>query len=458
LEKILREEGVGAEEADEWLAAARKLKEFQSLRPGKTLTFSFVGDDADQTLQTLSYEIAKRSLLVLEKKPDGSIAFRRETLPASLVWRAIGGRIENSLYKSALKAGVPAQIVDDLADMDWDLDFSDLQRGDTFKVIFEEFQRDGKPIERGRIVAAVIATKGKTFTLFPVPEEKGQRHGSSSSSRSFLRYPLQFTRISSVFTTARFHPILERTRPHKGVDFAAPRGTPVRAVASGKVTFAGRQSGYGNMVCIDHPGPYDTAYAHLERRERGLDQGALVARGQIIGYVGSTGLATGPHLHFELHKDGEYINPLVAKLPIIDEKGIQRRETPVFAELKKRATEQLSAVKIENQPVTLARAAPPSALPSITDSAKSPKQERFALATAKNSSPVVSDVSDSDDAQTGRGVKSKRNSQSRGKRYLAKASSRQAPVIKSKKTSKSRTQQPHVATARHSSDRRTSHR
>lgn len=458
LEKILREEGVGAEEADEWLAAARKLKEFQSLRPGKTLTFSFVGDDADQTLQTLLYEIDKRSLLVLEKRPDGSVAFRRETLPASLVWRAIGGRIENSLYKSALKAGVPAQIVDDLADMDWDLDFSDLQRGDTFKVIFEEFQRDGKPIERGRIVAAAIATKGKTFTLFPVPEEKGQRHGSSLSSRSFLRYPLQFTRISSVFTTARFHPILERTRPHKGVDFAAPRGTPVRAVASGKVTFAGRQSGYGNMVCIDHPGPYDTAYAHLERIERSLDQGALVARGQIIGYVGSTGLATGPHLHFELHKDGEYINPLVAKLPIIDEHGIQRRETPVFAELKKRAAEQLSAVKIGNQPVTLVLAAPPSALPSTTDSAKTQKQERFALATPKNSSPVVSDVSEAGDEPTVHGGKSKKNSHARGKRHIMVASSRHTPVMGREKTSASHGRQHHVAPARHSSSRRAGHR
>ncbi len=458
LEKILREEGVGAEEADEWLAAARKLKEFKSLRPGKTLIFSFVGDDADQTLKTLSYEIDKRLLLVLEKKPDGSVAFRRETLPVSLVWRAVGGRIENSLYKSALKAGVPAQIVDDLADMDWDVDFSALQRGDIFKVIFEEFQRDGKPIERGRIVAAEIATKGKTFTLFPVPEEKGQRHGSPASSRSFLRYPLQFTRISSVFTTARFHPILERTRPHNGVDFAAPRGTPVRAVASGKVTFAGQQSGYGNIVCINHPGPYDTAYAHLERIEKGLDQGNLVARGQIIGYVGSTGLATGQHLHFELHKDGEYINPLVAKLPMIDEDGLQRRENPAFVELKKRAAEHLSALKIGNQPVTLALAAPPSTLPSSTDSAKAQKQERFALATPKNSSPVVSDASDTGNEPTVHDGKSKKNSYSRGKRHIVVTSSRHTPVVESENPSGSHGWRHHVAPARHSFGRRAGHR
>jgi len=411
LERILQEQGIGADESQNWLASARTTKELKKLYPGKTLTLSFVGDDADQTLQTLSYELDKRSLLVLEKKVNGKIVLRRENLPSMLMWHAIGGRIENSLYKAALKAGVPGPIVDDLADMDWDLEFSELHRGDTFKVIFEEFQRDGKPIERGRIVAAEIVTKGKTFTLFPLPQAKGQSSGSSS--RAFLRYPLKFTRISSVFTTARFHPILERIRPHKGVDFAAPRGTPVRAVASGKVEFAGRQGGYGNFVCIDHPGPYDTAYAHLDRIAKGLRQGDLVERGQIIGYVGDTGLATGPHLHFELHKDGEYINPLIAKLPIIDEDGTLRRENPVFVEMKRRAVEQLSALKIGNQAVSLALVAPPSTLPFNAASGKSSKPERFALATSPASSPVISDASDSEDDRPVRKVKAKRSSRSR---------------------------------------------
>jgi hypothetical protein len=186
-------------------------------------------------------------------------------------------------------------------------------------------------------------------------------------------------------------------------------------VASGKVTFAGRQGGYGNIVCIDHPGPYDTAYAHLERVEKGLGQGDRVERGQVIGYVGSTGLATGPHLHFELHRDGEYINPLVAKLPIVDEERIPRRENPAFAEIRRRAAERLSAVKIGIQTVSLALAAPPAAFPSSTDSAKSEKQERFALAAAKNS--VVSDASDLEDDQSGRKVKAKRNSRAHGKRH-----------------------------------------
>jgi len=232
---LLNAEGIDSEEATEWLEVAGKLRELRRMRPGHTVIFSFTEDRENRALQSFSYEIDQRSLLVLERKADGSIGFRRESLPSTLIWRAVGGRIESNLYNAALKAGVPAQLVDDLADMDWDLDFSsDLQPGDTFKVVFEEFQRDGKTIEYGRILAAEIVNKGKAFTLFSIPEEKEGGFGSSGASRQFLRYPLQFTRISSVFTYARFHPILERTRPHLGVDFAAPVGTPVRAVAGGR--------------------------------------------------------------------------------------------------------------------------------------------------------------------------------------------------------------------------------
>ncbi len=313
-------------------------------------------------------------------------------LPLTLVWRAVGGRIEKSLYKTARQAGVPVQVIDDFADMDWDLDFSNLQRGDIFKVIFEEFLHAGKMIESGQIIAAEIVTSGKTYTLFPIAQEKGQKHGSSSS-RAFLRYPLKFTRISSVFTRARFHPILERIRPHRGVDFAAPRGTAVRAVAGGKILFAGRQSGYGKLVWIDHPGPYDTRYAHLDRIAKGLKKGGSVERGQLIGYVGSTGWATGPHLHFELHKNGDYINPLTAKLPMIEENGTPSPDTPAFAEAKRRATEQLSAVKIGNQFVSLRLAAPQNASPSTSNGlAQASKPERFAFVVSKASSPIVSDA------------------------------------------------------------------
>jgi len=344
IEVILRNEVVNTTEAAEWIKAVRNLKEFKVVSPGQTLTLSFLEKDEDWTLSTLSYGTNQKSRLLLEKLENGRIGIKREA-PLTVAWRAVSGQIEKNLYEAATKAGVPALIMDDFADMDWDLDFSsDLQAGDTFKVIFEEFQRDGKTVEYGEILAAEIVNKGKTFCLFSVPEEE-QSVDLHAAGRPFLRYPLKFTRISSVFTSGRFHPVLKRTRPHRGVDFAAPAGTPVRAVASGTVTYAGRNLGYGIYVRIDHPGAYDSAYAHLRRIARGVKVGTKVERGQLIGYVGSTGLATGPHLHFELHKNGKYVNPLIAKLPI-EESDFKPQQTRMAAEMRKRLTEKLATMKV----------------------------------------------------------------------------------------------------------------
>ena len=146
------------------------------------------------------------------------------------------------------------------------------------------------------------------------PRSLPQKH-----RQQFLRYPLRFTRISSKFSHARFHPILKRTRPHLGVDFAAPRGTPVRAIADGTVQYAGWRGGLGRFVRLDHPGPYGSGYGHLQRIAKGVREGRRVRRGQIIGYVGSTGLATGPHLHYVLYKHGQHVDPLRRQLPTTDE-------------------------------------------------------------------------------------------------------------------------------------------
>ena len=326
------------------------------------------GDDAP-FLKSLTYEIDKLSRLIFEYEDGGEITTRNETLPTTLVWRAVGGQITGSLYKAALKAGVPIQIVDEMADMDWDINFSSgLKAGDTFKVIFEEIQRDGQPVEYGRVLAAEIVNKGKTSTLFSLPQVKSQ--GSSKKSRvagastetrggqRFLRYPVRFTRISSVFTKARFHPVLKRKRPHNGVDFAAPRGTPVRAVAGGKVSTAGWGRGFGRLVRINHPGPYITEYAHLNRIDKGIKVGSYVKRGQVIGTVGSTGLATGPHLHFGLFKNGQYINPLSKDLPrtqyVVQKKA---KPDPFVAKTKKKLTEYLANIEVGSVSATQVLAA-----------------------------------------------------------------------------------------------------
>lgn len=361
LASVLESERVEKEESAGWLIAVKKQKALQKLVAGRMLNLSFVltkeGDFRE--LRAIAYELDKRSRLILEKQPNGKIVARTETLPVSLVWKGIGGRISGSLYKSALKAGVPQKLIDDIADLDWDIDLSsDLRLGDTFKVIFEEFQSGGKPIDSGRLIAAEITNKGKTYTLFSIPESRDLTISAHNTgkNKTFLRYPLKFTRITSVFTDARLHPILDRIRPHTGVDFAAPRGTPIRSIADGQVTFAGRESGYGIIVRIDHPGPYDSAYAHLDRIASGVKKGRTVEKGQVIGFVGSTGLATGPHLHFEMYKNGAFINPLTAKIARDD--SLERKEDPAFAAKKQQVLAQFSAMKVQDQPVVLSRAAP----------------------------------------------------------------------------------------------------
>jgi murein DD-endopeptidase MepM/ murein hydrolase activator NlpD len=382
---ILKDEGLGSEEATRWSNAARSVKGLKNFRVGHSFTLVFSGIAENRTLTSVSYEIDKKTSLIFEKQKDKKIVSRRETLPTTLVWRAVGGRIQSSLYGAAKKSGVPVRLLDDLADMNWDMDLSsDLRPGDVFKVIFEEIQHEGRTIGHGKILAAEIVNRGKTYTLFSIIGKGGTSGtGSDSASRQFLRYPLKFSRISSVFTTGRFHPILKRSRPHLGVDFAAPAGTPVRSVAGGKVVYAGRFGGYGNFVRIDHPGPYASAYAHLQGIAKGVKVGGSVTRGQIIGYVGSTGLATGPHLHFELYKDGNYVNPLTAKLPMVDETPEAKKQNQFLAEAKKHLREQLSNLKVESQSVTLVRANPLGDKTFRSAEASPREPQRLALNTAK---------------------------------------------------------------------------
>jgi murein DD-endopeptidase MepM/ murein hydrolase activator NlpD len=371
LEAILQAEGVASQDAKIWIAAAKKQKLARKLKIGRQFSFVFSEGDDAPVLSRLTYEIDTLSHLIFEKTADGEITAQTKTLPTTLVWRAVGGRITSSLYKAALRADIPTRIVDAMADMDWHLNFSsDLKSGDTFKVIFEEIQRDGKPVEYGRVLAAEIINKGKSSQVFSLPRAKRKRvaktRASSASStvtkggQRFLRYPVKFTRISSVFTHARFHPVLKKKRPHNGVDFAAPRGTPVHAVANGKVTHAGWTRGFGRIVRIDHPGLYRTEYAHLHKIAKGVKVGTRVKKDQVIGTVGSTGLATGPHLHFGLLKNSKYVNPLGKNLPRTARKGGKKKAPkpdPIRAKMKKTLAQYLAQLEIDAAPTTQVLAA-----------------------------------------------------------------------------------------------------
>jgi murein DD-endopeptidase MepM/ murein hydrolase activator NlpD len=245
-----------------------------------------------------------------------------ERLPRMVDVRVVSGTIETSLYAAAVKNGVPEHVVSAIADiLGWDIDFATaLRRGDSFRVAYEDVHDgNGGRMPEGKVLAVELDAE-KAF-LRAVYYEAGDGGGHYYSpdghpfGRTFLRYPVEFTRISSQFSHSRFHPVLRVRRPHLGVDFAAPMGTPVRSIAAGKVRYAGWKGANGRFVKIDHGDGLESSYSHLKRIAPGVRPGARIHMGQVIGAVGATGLATGPHLHFALYRNGVYVNPMRAALP-----------------------------------------------------------------------------------------------------------------------------------------------
>jgi murein DD-endopeptidase MepM/ murein hydrolase activator NlpD len=230
------------------------------------------------------------------------------------------GVIRSSLYAAGDQAGMDAAMVGKLADLfKYDVDFvQDLRIGDSFTVIYDDVYRDGVRYGEGNIIAAEFINQGTRYTAYRFKKADGDYGWFSEDGRpiqkSFLRIPVDFTRISSTFSAARMHPILGRMRAHKGVDYAAPTGTPIHAAGDGVIKFKGWMNGYGNFVIVQHNSTISTAYGHMSRfsNER---LGQHVSQGQVIGFVGMTGLATGPHLHYEFRVNGAQRNPQTVTLP-----------------------------------------------------------------------------------------------------------------------------------------------
>jgi murein DD-endopeptidase MepM/ murein hydrolase activator NlpD len=231
------------------------------------------------------------------------------------------GVIGSSLFDAAQAAGLQDQTVLQLAQIfGWDIDFAlDLRAGDEFTVSYERLYQNGWYLQDGTVVAASFTNQGREVRAVRYRSADGGLRYYSPDGRSMhkalLRAPLEFRRISSGFSLARFHPILNRIRAHQGVDYAAPVGTPVRAAADGRVRFRGRKGGYGNLLEIDHGGGIVTVYGHLSRFAPLARAGARVRQGQTVAYVGMTGLATGPHLHYEYRLNGHYLDPQHIRLP-----------------------------------------------------------------------------------------------------------------------------------------------
>jgi len=273
---------------------------------GKLLTFRYLIDD--------------KNLLSIERAGEGFVAKNEVTQPETrVVMRS--GEIRHSLFGATDAADVPDSVASQMADIfSGDIDFHrDLRQGDRFSVVYEVQYHGGRILRTGRLLAAEFSNQGKSYQAVYFMDPQG-REGyftpdGKSMKRAFLKSPIPFTRISSGFTGARFHPVLKRWRAHKGIDYAAATGTPVRAVSDATVTFSGRQGGYGNLVILKHQGPYSTAYGHLSRFAKGIRHGSRVSQGEIVGYVGATGLASGPHLHYEFRVNNVQQNPLAVRMP-----------------------------------------------------------------------------------------------------------------------------------------------
>lgn len=292
-------------------------KTMQQLVAGKTV---HVQATATGELLTLRYSPGGGEQFLMEKI-DG--AFKISEQPAILETRTQmkSGVINSSLFAATDGADVPDNIAIQIAEIfASDIDFHrDLRKGDRFTVVYETLYGNGEPAKTGRVLAVEFINNGKSYraVYFQASAGSGGYYAPDGKNlrKAFLRSPLEFSRISSGFSRARFHPVLKTWRAHRGVDYAAPTGTKVRATANGSVAFVGSQSGYGNLIVLQHQGKYTTAYGHLSAFAKGLRKGQRVSQGDIIGRVGATGLATGPHLHYEFRVNGDQRDPLRVVMP-----------------------------------------------------------------------------------------------------------------------------------------------
>jgi murein DD-endopeptidase MepM/ murein hydrolase activator NlpD len=288
------------------------------LRPGKVVTAK---TDEHGELIALYFPLnGKDATLIVERRGKGFVSSERALkLDAHTVIKS--GEIRTSLFAATDTAGIPDGIATQLAEIfSADIDFyRDLRKGDRFSLVYETLNHRGQPIRTGRILAAEFTNNQKVFSAFWFQSEDGKggyyTADGKNLRKAFLRSPLEFSRVTSGFTSARFHPVLQTWRAHKGVDYGAPTGTKVRSVADGVVEFSGSQGGYGNMLILKHQGSYSTAYGHLSRFAAGIRKGTRVSQGETIAYVGQTGLATGPHLHYEFRVNAQQVNPLAMTLP-----------------------------------------------------------------------------------------------------------------------------------------------
>jgi murein DD-endopeptidase MepM/ murein hydrolase activator NlpD len=348
--KILRREvGLAAGPADELIRAVSPVFDFRGLRAGQS--WKVVLDDAGKVD---SFELIVSKTLTVRATRDpstGALTATKDEAATRVEVREVGGRIDSSLYAAVKASGEDTGLVAFFVDVfAYDLDFyNDTQKGDTFKVIVEAEYKDTELLRYRRILAAEYAGKAGTFrALHWTPPSKSGGKGryfddkGQSVEKSMLKTPLKFARVSSGFNPRRMHPVLHTVRGHFGTDFAAPTGTPVWAAADGVITGRAPSGGAGNMVTLRHDNGFTTLYMHLSKFAAGQKVGQRVAAKTVIGYVGTTGLSTGPHLHFGVKKNGAYVD--FHKLAPARAAGVSRKDLPAFRSEIQPILDRLAAI------------------------------------------------------------------------------------------------------------------
>jgi murein DD-endopeptidase MepM/ murein hydrolase activator NlpD len=292
---------------------------FRQLSPGKTLTAEVSSNGG---LQSLLFPLnGGRDTALLIQRTHQGFDSKVKDLQLETSGSLQTAVIRHSLFGAADDAGIPDSVAMQLADIfGGDVDFHrDLRKGDQFSVIYESVSHFGKPVRAERILAAELINDGKTYRAFwfQAKDSKGGYYTADGRSikKAFLRSPLEFSRITSGFSNARYHPILQEMRAHQGIDYGAPTGTRVKTTGDGVVEFVGNKGGYGKVIMLRHTGDQATVYGHLSGFASGIKKGARVTQGDVIGFVGATGLATGSHLHYEFKVAGIHRNPLTVALP-----------------------------------------------------------------------------------------------------------------------------------------------
>ena len=310
-------ERIGADDEAKNFLLALKMKTYRKLRRGDAVQFRL----RDGRLSELQYKTSPEYYLRVGRDNNGQMWATEEPPELTAREEGQGGIIGEGegLFVAADRAGVDDRIIQSLIDLlETRVDFyRGVWAGDSFRVLYDRMaDADGETAQVGRVKAFEFVNRGRVIRGAWSDSAGGYYDQAGEALRSaFLSAPLKYNRISSRFTNRRFHPVLKKWRAHRGVDYAAPRGTPVRSTADGVVSFAGRKGGYGNLILVDHFKIYTTAYGHLHRIAKGIRKGRQVQQGQVIGYVGSTGLSTGPHLHYEFRVRGKHRDPLSERVP-----------------------------------------------------------------------------------------------------------------------------------------------